>query len=264
MSEITLRQVSVDFDKVNIINQLDLDLQQGKVTTIVGPNGSGKSTVLKTMSRILKPTSGTVLLDGEAIHRMKSKYLAKQLAVLPQHSHAPEHMTVLELVWLGRYPHQSLFRGRCEKDEAAVKRALKQTDMLDLSHARLDDLSGGQQQRAWIAMALAQDTPYLLLDEPTTFLDMAHQLETLELIRRLNRQCNKTIVMVLHDVNLAARYSDELILLNQGAVMAQGKPADVLTESLLQDLFNIKVRILMDSHTGTPYFIPYCCCSEEV
>ncbi len=257
MATIELNDISIRYGKKTFIDQLNLQIKPGMISTIIGPNGSGKSTLLKTMARILQPETGSVLLSGKDIHQLASKQVAQQLAILPQHIQTPEQMTVSELVWLGRHPHQRFLKGRSERDEQAVYEALEQTDMLAFATRDVKSLSGGQQQRAWIAMALAQDTPCLLLDEPTTFLDMAHQLDVLELLKKLNRTQQKTIVMVLHDINLAARYSDELILLSNGMLMAQGTPQDILTETLLYQIFNINVRVLADPQTNTPYFIPY-------
>lgn len=264
MAEIELKQVTINYDQTAFIDSMGLKIKKGKITTIVGPNGSGKSTLLKAISRIIKPKEGSILLDSHSIHHMPTKQLAKQLAILPQQNQVPDKLTVSDLVWLGRYPHQGMFKKKSRDDDIIVRQAMVHTDVASMAHLALDELSGGQQQRAWIAMALAQNTPYLLLDEPTTFLDMSHQLETLELLKKLNQHCQKTIIMVLHDVNLAARYSDELILLDKGRVIEQGPPAQVLTEDTLHKIFKIKVNILVDSETGAPYFIPYCCdCSSS-
>jgi len=256
MGNMILDNIAIHFEDTPFMENLHLQLQRGKILTLVGPNGSGKSTLLKTMGRILKPAEGQVFLDGKSIARLPTKEVARQMALLPQKTQSPEQFRVLDLVRLGRYPHQSLWKRNTAKDEEIVHRALTQMDLLPWIHQEVHHLSGGQQQRAWIAMALAQDTPYLLLDEPTTFLDIAHQLEILELLKMLNEQHGKTIIMVLHDVNLAARYSHELILLKEGSVVAQGAPLEVLTPERFQEIFNIQVHCVKDPITNTPYFIP--------
>ena len=229
-----------------------MTIPEGKITALVGPNGCGKSTLLRALARLLKPKGGSVYLDGEAISTLPSKAVAKKLGILPQGPTAPEGLTVRELVAQGRYPHQSFFQGWSRKDELALLSALETTRMLGLADRPLDALSGGQKQRAWIAMTLAQETPILLLDEPTTFLDMAHQVEVLTLLDELNACEGRTIVMVLHDINQACRYAHHLIALKAGCVIEQGSPAAVVDEGLLQNVFGLECRVVPDPVSGTP------------
>ncbi len=240
-----------------IVPALNLNLAGGKVTSIIGPNGCGKSTLLRALARLLPGTSGEVRLYGQALHRLPSREIARQLAILPQGPTAPEGLSVEELVWFGRHPHQGRLPVRRPADREAVAWALDQTGMKVFAGRSLDSLSGGQRQRAWIAMSLAQQTDILLLDEPTTYLDLSHQLEVLHLAQRLNRDQQKTVVMVLHDLNQAVRYSDELIAMRGGEVYAQGRPEDLLTPTLLAEVFNLKAHILRDPDTGRPHIIPY-------
>jgi iron complex transport system ATP-binding protein len=239
-----------------VVDDLDLGIEAGTVTTIIGPNGCGKSTLLRALGRLLKPSGGEVLLDGKRIDKMPSKEVARILGVLPQAPTAPEGLTVADLVARGRHPHQTWYRQWSSDDEAAVGEALSMTGLLDLGDRPLDELSGGQRQRAWISMALAQGTDLLLLDEPTTFLDLAHQIEVLELVRRLHRELGRTVVMVLHDLNLAARYADRLVAMRDGKVVAAGAPADVLTEGLLAEVFELEAKVIEDPVAGTPLVIP--------
>ncbi|MFF4416277.1 ABC transporter ATP-binding protein [Streptosporangium sp. NPDC001559] len=253
-----LRAVDVKLgygDRV-IVDGLDLGIEAGTVTTIIGPNGCGKSTLLRALGRLLKPSGGEVLLDGKRIDRMPTREVAKILGVLPQAPTAPEGLTVADLVARGRHPHQTWYRQWSSGDETAVNEALSMTGLLDLGERPLDELSGGQRQRAWISMALAQGTDLLLLDEPTTFLDLAHQIEVLELVRRLHGELGRTVVMVLHDLNLAARYTDHLVAMRLGKVVAAGPPAEVLTEELLAEVFDLAARVIEDPVTGTPMVVP--------
>ncbi|MBB4918581.1 ABC transporter ATP-binding protein [Streptosporangium saharense] len=253
-----LRAVDVKLgygDRV-IVDGLDLGIEAGTVTTIIGPNGCGKSTLLRALGRLLKPSGGEVLLDGKRIDRMPTKEVAKILGVLPQAPTAPEGLTVADLVARGRHPHQTWYRQWSSGDELAVNEALSMTGLLDLGERPLDELSGGQRQRAWISMALAQGTDLLLLDEPTTFLDLAHQIEVLELVRRLHGELGRTVVMVLHDLNLAARYTDHLVAMRSGKVVAAGPPAEVLTEDLLAEVFDLAARVIEDPVAGTPMVVP--------
>jgi iron complex transport system ATP-binding protein len=240
-----------------VIDGLSVTIAHGGITALVGPNGSGKSTLLKTLARLLRPNSGGVLLDGKAIHTFSTTEIARQMAILPQGPSAPHGLTVRELVEQGRYPHVGALRMLKGQDHEAITRALALTDMTGFAHRPLDSLSGGERQRAWIALTLAQDTPVLLLDEPTTFLDIGHQLEVLELVAQLNRERAMTIVLVLHDLNQAARYADRMIVLNGGAIMADGAPAEVLTHDLLASVFGVRVNIVTDPATGTPVCLPY-------
>jgi len=240
----------------SVIDGLNLAVAPGQITSIVGPNACGKSTLLRSMSRLLAPRAGQVLLDGEAVHRMPAKQLARTLGLLPQSPTAPEGITVADLVGRGRQPHQGLFSRWTTTDDAAVAEALTATQTADLAERSVDELSGGQRQRVWIAMALAQQTDLLLLDEPTTFLDISHQVEVLDLLTDLNRSRGTTIVMVLHDLNLAARYSDHLVALAGGGIRAQGSPAEVLTEEVVLDVFGIASQVVVDPVSGKPLMLP--------
>jgi iron complex transport system ATP-binding protein len=239
-----------------VIDDLDLELTEGSFTAIVGPNGCGKSTLLRALGRLLRPTGGTVLLDGRAITSTPTREVAKVLGLLPQTPLAPEGLTVADLVARGRHPHQSWLRQWSPDDEALVTEALTWTDMADLADAPVDALSGGQRQRAWISMALAQGTDLLLLDEPTTYLDLAHQVDVLELIGRLHAERGRTVVVVLHDLNLAARYAQRLVAMKDGVLVASGTPEEVLTEQLLADVFELEARVVPDPVTGTPMVVP--------
>jgi iron complex transport system ATP-binding protein len=223
---------------------------------IVGANACGKSTLLRGLSRLLKPAGGTVTLDGKDIHSRPAKELARILGLLPQHPTAPDGILVRDLVGRGRYPHQGFFRSWSTDDHLAVQRALEATETLELAERNVDELSGGQRQRVWIAMALAQETEVLLLDEPTTYLDLAHQVEVLDLITDLNRRRGTTVAIVLHDLNLAARYADHVIAMKGGRIVAEGTSADVVTEDLVRDVFGLDSRVLPDPISGTPLIIP--------
>ncbi|MFI6298061.1 ABC transporter ATP-binding protein [Nonomuraea sp. NPDC050790] len=239
-----------------IVDGLDLGVEAGTVTTIIGPNGCGKSTLLRALGRLLKPAGGEVLLDGKKISTIATKEVARILTVLPQSPSAPEGLTVADLVARGRHPHQTWYRQWSSDDEKAVGVALHMTGLSDLAERPLDELSGGQRQRAWISMALAQGTDLLLLDEPTTFLDLAHQVEVLELVRHLHAQAGRTIVMVLHDLNLAARYADRLVAMRDGSVVAAGTPHEVLTEELIREVFDLDSKVITDPVAGTPLVVP--------
>ncbi|QHU98679.1 ABC transporter ATP-binding protein [Synechocystis sp. CACIAM 05] len=253
---LTARKLSLAYDSHLIIQGLDLAIGQGEITTLVGPNGCGKSTLLRGMARLLKPQGGTVYLEGEAIAHLPTKELAKRLGILPQSPPAPEGLTVRELVAQGRYPHQNWLQQWSKQDELKVEEAIATTDLHQFANRPLDSLSGGQRQRAWIAMALAQDTEILLLDEPTTYLDLAHQIEVLDLLHWLNRKAGRTIVMVLHDLNLACRYSHRLIALRDGKLLAQGRPQAIVNEELVRQVFGLESRIIPDPVTGTPLCVP--------
>lgn len=253
---LTTRKLTLAYDGNVIIQGLDLAIPQGEITTLVGPNGCGKSTLLRGMARLLKPQGGTVYLEGDAIAHLPTKDLAKRLGILPQSPAAPEGLTVRELVAQGRYPHQNWLQQWSKDDELKVEEAIATTHLHEFANRPLDTLSGGQRQRAWIALALAQDTETLLLDEPTTYLDLAHQIEVLDLLYQLNRQAKRTIVMVLHDLNMACRYSHHLIALRDGQVMAQGRPAAVVTEGMVEQVFALKSRIITDPVSNTPLCLP--------
>jgi iron complex transport system ATP-binding protein len=239
-----------------VVRDLDLQLTEGSFTAIVGPNGCGKSTLLRALGRLMRPAGGQVLLDGQAIARTPTREVARLLGLLPQAPVAPEGLTVADLVARGRHPHQSWLRQWSRDDEAVVGEALAWTDMADLADRPVDELSGGQRQRAWISMALAQGTDLLLLDEPTTYLDLSHQIDVLELVGRLHAERGRTVVVVLHDLNLAARYAQRLVAMKDGALVASGTPEEVLTEQLLADVFDLEARILTDPVAGTPMVVP--------
>ncbi|AEA25114.1 ABC transporter ATP-binding protein [Pseudonocardia benzenivorans] len=248
--------VSLGYGDRLVVDGLDLDVTQNTVTSVIGPNGCGKSTLLRALGRLLVPSRGHVLLDGKRIDKMPTKEVATILGLLPQAPSAPEGLTVGDLVSRGRHPHQAWYRQWSADDESAVAEALTWTNMADLAERPVDELSGGQRQRAWISMALAQGTDLLLLDEPTTYLDLSHQVEVLELVRRLNREVGRTVVMVLHDLNLAARYSDRLVAMRDGRVVAAGEPADVITEPLLAEVFGLRAKVIPDPVAGTPLVVP--------
>ncbi|MEV0078945.1 ABC transporter ATP-binding protein [Nocardia neocaledoniensis] len=248
--------VSLGYGERVIVDELSLDIAPGVVTTVIGPNGCGKSTLLKSLGRLLRPRAGQVVLDGKAISTMKTKDVARVVGMLPQTPVAPEGLTVADLVARGRHPHQSWLRQWSADDETEVAAALAQTGIADLAERTLDELSGGQRQRAWISMALAQGTDILLLDEPTTYLDLAHSLEVLDLVDRLHADLGRTVVMVLHDLNLAIRYSDELVVMAQGRIVAQGKPAEIVTAELLAEVFGLEATVLTDPVSGRPLIVP--------
>ena len=239
-----------------VIDGLDLLVPPGQVTAIVGANACGKSTLLRSMSRLLSPRGGQVLLDGKQVHKTPAKQLARTLGLLPQSPVAPEGITVADLVGRGRHPHQGMLSRWSAADDAAVAEALDATETAGLADRPVDELSGGQRQRVWIAMALAQQTDVLLLDEPTTFLDVSHQVEVLDLLTDLNHARGTTIVMVLHDLNLAARYADHLVALADGRVHAAGTPAEVLTESTVKTVFGLDNQVIVDPTSGKPLMLP--------
>jgi iron complex transport system ATP-binding protein len=263
VSKLRTEKVTLAYDEGVVINGLTTEVPAGKVTSVVGPNGCGKSTLLRSLARLMKPKGGAVYLDGEAILRLPTREVARRLGLLPQSPEAPEGLTVRELAAQGRYPHGSWLRQWSKGDERAVEKALETTGVLELADRPLDTLSGGQRQRAWISMALAQETETLLLDEPTTYLDMAHQLEVLQLLRRLNREEERTILMVLHDLNNAARYSDHVIALSGGNVYAAGPPEEVVTPELLRKVFSVEADVVSDPRTGLPLCIPYALSDPE-
>ncbi len=239
-----------------VIDDLDLVVPPGRVTAIVGANACGKSTLLRSMSRLLAPRGGQVLLDGRSVHRLPAKELARTLGLLPQSPIAPEGITVADLVGRGRHPHQSWLRQWSAEDEAEVAEAMAWTDIGELADRPVDELSGGQRQRAWISMALAQGTDLLLLDEPTTHLDLAHAVEVLDLVDTLHEERGRTVVMVLHDLNLAARYADLLVVMADGRVVAQGSPGEVLTSALMLEVFGLTAEIVEDPVSDRPMVVP--------
>jgi ABC-type cobalamin/Fe3+-siderophores transport system ATPase subunit len=246
----------VGYDQRTIIHELDIAIPDDSFTVIVGPNACGKSTLLRALARLLKPTQGHVVLDGQEITRYPSREVAKRIGLLPQTSIAPDGISVIDLVSRGRYPHQSILRRWSAADEAAVLAAMEATNVTELSGRLVDELSGGQRQRVWVAMALAQETPLLLLDEPTTFLDITHQVELLDLFTRLNQEGGRTLVAVLHDLNQAARYATHLIAMRDGRVVAQGSPTDIVTAELVEEVFGLRCRIIEDPESHTPLVIP--------
>ena len=253
---LAVEAATIGYDDRVVVHEMTLEIPAGRITTIVGANACGKSTLLRAMARLLKVKAGRVLLDGRPIDTIGSREVATVLGLLPQTPVSPEGIAVADLVGRGRYPHQGWFRRWTAQDDAAVEEALRATDILDLADRPVDELSGGQRQRVWIAMALAQQTDVLLLDEPTTFLDVAHQVEVLDLLTDLNRQRGTTIVMVLHDLNLAARYTDHLVALREGRLVAQGAPGDVVTPALVEEVFGMTARVIDDPVSGTPLVVP--------
>jgi len=249
------RALTLRRDQRTLSHDLSLDIQDGAFTVIIGPNACGKSTLLAALSRLLVPSCGQVLLDGQDIQQRPAKDVARRLALLPQSASAPDGIRVAELVARGRYPHQRLWQQWSPEDEQAVQRAMHATGIEALAERPVQALSGGQRQRVWIAMVLAQDTPLLLLDEPTTYLDIAHQYELLELLRALNRQ-GRTIVAVLHDLNQACRYASHLVAMREGAIVAQGAPAQIFTEALVQQVFGLSGLVIDDPVSGTPMLVP--------
>ncbi|MFC0451476.1 ABC transporter ATP-binding protein [Rhodococcus jostii] len=239
-----------------IVDNLDLAVKTGVITTVIGPNGCGKSTLLRALGRLLKPRNGSVLLDGKAIGSMRTKDVARTLGMLPQAPVAPEGLTVADLVARGRHPHQSWLRQWSSDDEGEVAEALALTGVSDLADRPVDQLSGGQRQRAWISMALAQGTDILLLDEPTTYLDLAHSIEVLDLVDRMHEELGRTVVMVLHDLNLAIRYSDQLIVMRDGTIVAAGAPKDIISAELLLEVFGLEAAVIADPVSDRPLVVP--------
>lgn len=248
--------ITMGYDRHIVGEHVDIAIPDGAFTVIIGPNACGKSTLLRSVARLQKPDAGIVLLDGKDIYRMRAKQVATRLGLLPQSAVAPAGITIFDLVRRGRYPRQSMLTRWSEEDERSVRRALEQTGLAELADRPLDELSGGQRQRAWAAMTLAQESPILLLDEPTTFLDIAHQISLLDLFAGMNRDEGRTVVAVLHDINHAARYADHLVVMSAGKIVAQGPPAQVLTTELLAEVFKIDAAIIEDPLNGGPHVIP--------
>ncbi|MGE3621733.1 MAG: ABC transporter ATP-binding protein [Acidimicrobiia bacterium] len=250
------RELSVGYgSRPTVVHDVEVVVPDGQLTVIVGPNACGKSTLLKALARMLPARTGRVVLDGRPIGSYPSKAVARRLGLLPQAPTAPDGITVADLVARGRYPHQRLLRQWTPEDEIAVIEALLAANVADLAHRNVDELSGGQRQRVWVAMALAQQTPLLLLDEPTTYLDVAHQIEVLNLARRLQRS-GRTVVAVLHDLHLAFRYATNLVVMHEGRIVAHGAPGEIVTPELIETVFDLPCRVIPDPVTRTPLVIP--------
>ncbi|WP_107481407.1 ABC transporter ATP-binding protein [Streptomyces malaysiense] len=256
VNRLSAEHVTLAYDQRVIAEQLSVEIPDHSFTVIVGPNACGKSTLLRALSRMLKPSRGEVLLDGRDIRSLPAKQVARTLGLLPQSAVAPEGITVADLVGRGRYPHQGLLRQWSAEDERVVQESMRQTGVAELAERYVDELSGGQRQRVWIAMALAQQTPLLLLDEPTTYLDIQHQIDVLDLCAELHETQGRTLVAVLHDLNHAARYATHLIALRGGEVIAEGAPEDIVTAALVERVFGLKCQVVEDPETGTPLVVP--------
>lgn len=248
--------IQAGYDQKIILENINLSIPSNKISIIIGANGSGKSTLLKTLVRLIKPTAGQVLLDGKSIYKMPSKELARTLGLLPQSPIVPEGITVADLVGRGRFPYQTFLKGWSKKDYEAVADALEMMNIAEFADRSIDELSGGQRQRVWIAMALAQQTDILLLDEPTTYLDITYQVEILDLLMDLNKKFGTTIVMVLHDINLSARYADYLFAMRDGSLIAEGAPNDIISSELIKDTFNLDCQVMNDPVSNTPLIVP--------
>lgn len=255
-SRLAAEGVTLGYHGRPVIDDLDFDVPDGKITAIVGPNACGKSTLLRGLARILRPEAGRIVLDGQSIHALPTNEVARRLGLLPQGAAVPAGLTVADLVSRGRSPHQSFFQQWSERDQAAVEAALAATKISDLADRRVDELSGGQRQKVWIAMALAQETDLLLLDEPTTFLDLAHQIAVLDLIQDLNQNRARTIVVVIHDLNLASRYAHHLVVMAEGTIVASGSPREVITAQTISEVFGVDSMVVEDPAAGTPMVVP--------
>ncbi|WP_298037309.1 ABC transporter ATP-binding protein [uncultured Microbacterium sp.] len=256
MTRLRVHEAALGYADKIICAEVSVSIPDGAFTVIVGPNACGKSTLLKSLTRLLPPSSGSVLLDGQSVHRMPTKTIAREIGLLPQGPSAPDGIRVIDLVSRGRYPHQRLFTPWSPEDEVAVAQAMDATGIRELSGRLVDELSGGQRQRVWMAVALAQQTSILLLDEPTTYLDLNHQIELLELCRSLNRAQGTTLVAVLHDLNQAARYADHIIAMKDGTIVRTGSPDEVITESLVSDVFGLDARVILDPESKSPLVVP--------
>lgn len=257
MNCIRTKDLNISYGNLDIVKDLNLEIPKGKITTIIGANGCGKSTILKTLARIIKPKSGSIYINDKELNSQDSKELAKAMAVLPQSPQAPSGLTVEELISYGRFPHQKGFGKLKDEDKDIINWALEKTRILEFRDRPIEALSGGQRQRAWIAMALAQETDILLLDEPTTYLDLAHQLEVLKLLEELNKKEGRTIVMVIHELNNAARFADHMIGVKKGKIVCQGTAHEVMTKENLKEIFNIDAEIVNEPKSGKPVCITY-------
>ncbi|PGZ20476.1 ABC transporter ATP-binding protein [Bacillus cereus] len=257
MNVLSAKNLETRYEKLTVFRDLNVEIQEGKVTTIIGPNGCGKSTLLKTMGRILKQKNGKVYLQGQDLHTIPTKQIAKQLALLPQNPIAPGELKVEELISYRRYPHRNNVNKISSQDKEIIEWAMDITKTSAFRTRQIGNLSGGQRQKVWLAMALAQKTEILLLDEPTTYLDMSHQLEVLQIVERLNRDHNCTVIMVLHDINHAARFSDEIIAMKEGKIVTTGSPVDIITNEVLKDVFHIDARVMIDPYNGAPVCFGY-------
>lgn len=257
MDSILTEKLDIAYEEALIVKALNMNIPHGKITSVIGPNGCGKSTVLKAVGRILKPRNGMVYLSSDDIRKLSTKEIARKMAILPQTPTAPSGLTVSELVAYGRFPHQKGFGKLTPEDKKIVQWALSVTKLTEFENREVDTLSGGQRQRVWIAMALAQQTDLILLDEPTTYLDLAHQLEVIALLFDLNRNQKVTIVMVLHDLNLAARFSDYIIAIRCGNIIRHGSPEQVMTQEVLRDVFSIDAEVVHEPRTGRPVCLTY-------
>ncbi|MBE3000538.1 ABC transporter ATP-binding protein [Nocardiopsis sp. HNM0947] len=255
-ARLSARGLTLAYDDHTVVDSLDLDVVENTVTCVVGPNGCGKSTLLRALGRLMRPRAGSVELDGRDIHRVPTRSVAQVLGILPQQPTAPDGLTVGDLVARGRHPAQKWYRQWAAEDRTVVQGALERTGLAELADTPLQELSGGQRQRAWISMVLAQGTDLLLLDEPTTFLDLVHQIDVLDLVRDLNRSGGRTVVMVLHDLNLAARYADTVVVMRSGTVLACGPPAEVFTPELLREAFDLEAVVTADPVSGGPLIVP--------
>ncbi|GKZ01847.1 iron-dicitrate ABC transporter ATP-binding protein [Paraclostridium bifermentans] len=257
MNSIITKDLNISYGNIDIVKNLNLNIPKGKITTIIGANGCGKSTILKTIGRIINPKSGSIYINGKNLHEENPTDIAKEMAVLPQNPQAPSGLTVEELISYGRFPHQKGFGKMNKEDKDIVSWAMEVTKISEFRDRNIDDLSGGQRQRAWIAMALAQETDILLLDEPTTYLDLAHQLEILQLLDELNKNEKRTIVMVIHELNNASRFADHMIGIKKGKIVCEGEAHDVMTKENLKEIFNIDAEIVEDPRTKKPVCLTY-------
>jgi len=262
MSEIALshefytQKISTGYEEKLILEDMNINVPAGKFSVLIGPNGCGKSTLLKSFARLLKPTKGNVLLDGKSIYELPTQHLARQIGLLPQSPIVPAGITVADLVARGRFPYQNLFGQLGKEDYEAISCAMEAMGIMDLADKNVDSLSGGQRQRVWIALVLAQNTDILLLDEPTTYLDIAYQVEILDCLAKLNKARKTTIVAILHDINLSIRYADHIFAMKKGKLIAEGNPKDIITPGLMQTIYGMDSTIINDPETGDPYVIP--------